>query len=382
MRTSSRHVLWLAPLGLAAAFLWSCTIEPALPPGLWDDDDDPKDAGADARDAARSDSGDTDTVVDAAPDAVPTGSYTNPVFAEDFPDPFVLRDGSRYYGFATNSAGKNVRVTTSSDLATWTELPDALPVLPSWAKANASLTWAPSVLRRGSSYVLYFTARDIASGFQCIGRAVATDPAGPYVDDSSAPFICQVTGEQALCGSIDASPFVDENGDAYLLWKSDENANECRGDARLWGQRLGVDGISLLGMPTELLRRSQAWEGPLIEGPSMVKSGGQYFLFYSGNWWGSSSYGIGYAVCTTPVGPCTKTTLDGPLVKSVGDALGPGGQEFFTDPNGKTWMAYHGWTSPLVGYESGGKRSLRIDRVEFAGGVPSVAGPSTTPRPL
>jgi beta-xylosidase len=319
---------------------------------------------------------------DAAPGAPGGPSYTNPVFAADFPDPFVLRDGARYFAFSTNAAGKNVRVVTSTDLAAWTELPDALPVLPIWAKSNASLTWAPSVLRRGSTFVLYYTARSIAAGFQCIGRAVSTSAAGPYIDQTDHPFICQVDGGEALCGSIDPSPFVDENGDAYLLWKSDENASACSGNARLWSQRLGVDGISLLDAPTELLVRDRSWELPLIEGPSMLKSADRYYLFYSASWWSSSSYGVGYAECATPAGPCAKKTVEGPLMASAGATLGPGGQEFFTDPSGRIWMAYHAWSSPIVGYDHGGARSLRIDPVRFDGGTPIVSGPSTTPRSL
>lgn len=371
----------LVPLPVAAAILClgSCGSDPVTPvmPGAPTSDAGtvvvPDDGGAPAYE-------DANPNVDAR---APSVSYTNPVFAQDFPDPFVLRDGDRYYAFATNSAGSNVRVVTSADLATWTELPDALPVLPAWARANASLTWAPSVLRRGGKYVLYYTARDIASGFQCIGRATSTNAAGPYADDSSSPFICQVGGAEHLCGSIDPSPFVDENGDAYLLWKSDENAAACAGDARLWTQRLGVDGISLLGAPTELLRRDRGWEAPLIEGPSMVKLQDRYYLFYSANWWESSSYGIGYATCATAAGPCTKQTLDGPFVKSKGETLGPGGQELFTDASGKLWMAYHAWSSPIVGYQNGGARSFRIDPIELsADGVPSLAGPSSTARPL
>ena len=295
-------------------------------------------------------------------------SYTNPVFAGDFPDPFVLDDGTRYLAFGTNAGTSNVRTLTSGDLASWSELPDALPTLPAWAKANASLTWAPSVLKRGGNYVLYYTARSIATGFQCIGRATAKTAAGPYTDDSNAPFICQVD----LCGSIDASPFVDENGDAYLLWKSDENADACSADARIWTQRLGVDGTSLLGNPTELARRDQTWERPLIEGPSMMKYQASYYLFYSANWWESSSYGIGYAVCTSPAGPCTKKTIDGPLTGSTGDVLGPGGQEMFTDHAGKRWVAYHAWSAPIVGYANGGARSLRVDPLVFDGVVPRI----------
>lgn len=321
----------------------------------------------------------------APPDAEPpvtVATYTNPVLAADFPDPFVLRDGATYYAFATNARNKNVPVARSSDLAGWVELPDALPILPSWALPSSSLTWAPAVLRRGSAFVLYYTARSKAAGFQCIGRALATSPAGPYVDETTQPFICQVTAPQALCGSIDPSPFVASNGDAYLLWKSDENASACAGDARIWTQRLGVDGISLLDVPTELLRRDRSWEAPLIEGPSMVAFDDRYYLFYSASWWEGTNYGIGYAICTTPFGPCSKKTLDGPLVSSTGETLGPGGQEIFTDARGKLWMAYHAWSTPIVGYANGGKRSLRIDPLELHGGVPSLAGPTTTARPL
>lgn len=382
--TSERASLVASIAGLLLAFAASCTNDdPSTPPppdGLDagstpDDAADPTDARSDADDASEDDAG------DGGHDAGPV-TYTNPVFPEDFPDPFVLRVGATYVAFATNAAGKNVRAAESTDLATWTELPDALPTLPSWARANASLTWAPSVLARGGTYVLYFTARDEASNFQCIGRAIANDPRGPYVDDTTHPFICQVHAPNALCGSIDASPFVDSNGDAYLLWKSDENATACSGDARLWTQRLGVDGLSLLGSPTMLLARDRDWELPLIEGPSMLKHGASYYLFYSANWWESASYGVGYAVCDTPIGPCTKKTLDGPLVASADGVLGPGGQEFFHDPSGALWMAYHAWTAPTVGYAHGGRRSLRIDRLTFPQAEPTLRGPTTTPQLL
>jgi beta-xylosidase len=368
---------------VVTSFVASCSSKlaapPTIPSELGSDESDAGvavDAHADAKSPTAADAGDSGVT------EVDPPEYANPVFAVDFPDPFVLRAGDRYYAYATNAAGKNVRTASSTDLATWTELSDALPVLGSWAKPHASLTWAPSVLRRGDQFVLYYTARDVASGFQCIGRAIAQSPLGPFVDETSSPFICQVTDPSALCGSIDASPFVDTNGDAYLIWKSDENAAACNGNSRLWTQQLGVDGISLLATPTELLVRDRAWEYPLIEGPSMLKAGGVYFLFYSANWYESASYGVGYATCATPVGPCEKRTLDGPLVGSIGETLGPGGQEFFTDTKGRTWMAYHAWSSPLVGYAQGGARSLRIDPIDFDGGVPKLSGPTTSARPL
>ena len=301
---------------------------------------------------------------------------TQTTLAGDFADPFVLHAKGAYYAFATNAGGKNIRAARSTDLKTWSDMDDPLPALPSWAQANEGLTWAPTVLERDHGFVLYYTARAKASGLQCIGRATATAPEGPYVDDSTEPFICQVTAPQALCGSIDPSPFVDDHGEPYLVWKSDENAAPCHGNSRLWSQKLTSDGRSLVGNPTPLLQRDRAWEAPLIEGPSMVKAAGKYYLFYSANWWESPNYAIGYAVCQGPLGPCEKRTTDRPLVASSNGALGPGGQEFMTDEKGQLWMAYHAWSHPTVGYANGGARSLRMTPVSFENGVPTFGIPT------
>lgn len=290
----------------------------------------------------------------------------------DFADPFVLRDGDAYYAFGTGANGRHVQVARSADLTGWVALPDALPALPAWAARADGFTWAPSVLRRGSSYVLYYTARDASADMQCISRAVSTRPEGGYVDTSTRPFVCQVSGESSFCGSIDPSPFVDEAGDAFLFWKSDENSSRCRGASRLWGQRLTPDGLDVTGPAVPLLTMDQPWERPLIEGPSMVANERAFHLFYSANWYESPSYAVGYATCSTPLGPCKKVTVNGPLFQSLGATLGPGGQEFFDDASGAKWMAFHAWSAPHTSYPAGGARTLRFARLTFAAGVPVV----------
>ena len=114
--------------------------------------------------------------------------------------------------------------------------------------------------------------------------------------------------QAALCGSIDPSPFVDAEGNAYLYWKSDENDRRCNGVPRLWGQRLAADALAVTGPAVPLLAMDQAWEQPLIEAPSMLARDGTYHLFYSANWYESPSYAVGHATCMTPLGPCTKPT--------------------------------------------------------------------------
>lgn len=290
-----------------------------------------------------------------APDAPP------PVTGQDFPDPFVLRAGNDYFAFATNSLA-NVPLLHSGDLRHWQTAGDALPSLGSWAVPGH--TWAPAVLWRWPAYVLFYTAKDRASGRQCIGRAVSSVPQGPYVDSNSQPILCQV----ARGGSIDASPFVDDDNRPYLYWKSEGVAG--REPTRIWAAPLSNDGLSLAGPGRELLRTDRAWEGPIIEAPSMVREGGRYVLFYSGNRWESSSYAIGWASCARPTGPCSKAA--GPLLTSRAGAEGPGGQETFRDPGGRLWFAYHAWSAPRIGYPHGA-RTLRLLRLSVRNGVPALS---------
>ena len=176
-----------------------------------------------------------------------------------------------------------------------------------------------------------------------------------------APLRVSGSGERITLRVDHPSPFVDTNGKSYLLWKSDENSNSCKTAPRIWSQELSEDGMELVGAPAPLLTKDQPWEGDVIEGPSMIVSAARYLLFYSANRYDSAQYGVGYATCQGPQGPCTKVTVAAPLLNSQKEVLGPGGQEFFTDPLGTLWMAYHAWTSRTT-YAAGGARSLRLLR--------------------
>ena len=301
-----------------------------------------------------------------------------PVHPGDFADPFVLRVDGSYFAYATQAGGHDVQVMRSSDLVAWEHLGNALGGLPAWAAAGR--TWAPVVLPRADGavtcYVLYYVVREPTSDRQAISVARASSPAGPFVDTSAAPIVFQLDRG----GSIDPSPFVDQDGTAYLLWKSDDNA--LRRPSRLWIQALAEDGLALTGHPTELLAHDRAWERPLVEAPSMVRVGRRYYLFYSANWWESARYSVGYAIAPSATGPFRKVTRARPWFRSGGEAGGPGGQEFFTAADGALHMAYHGWTPDSVGYGGGGARSLRIARVGFVGGRPWVRRGSEARRSL
>jgi beta-xylosidase len=169
-------------------------------------------------------------------------------------------------------------------------------------------------------------------------------------------------------GSIDPSPFVDRDGTAYLVWKSDDNA--IGRFPSLWGAPLRPDGLALAAPPVELLRHDAPWEEPLIEAPSLARVDDGYVLFYSGGWWESDGYGVGYAVGSHPLGPFRKESEGEAWFGSGPDRAGPGGAEAFTDADGGWRIAFHAWTPSRVGYGNGGARSLWIERLAFEAGRP------------
>jgi beta-xylosidase len=294
------------------------------------------------------------------------------VHDENFPDPFVLRVGGTYYAYGTNGDAGNVPTLLSKDLVNWTAGKDAFPELGQWAAGGK--TWAPEVLRRSDGkFVLYYTANALDLNTQCLGRAVADRPDGPFVDRSERPFVCQ-TREG---GSIDASPFRDGRT-LYLLWKNDGNSRGL--DTFIYAQRLTADGLRLTGSPRRLVTEDADWEGQLVEAPTMWRQGGRLYLFFSANKYYDATYAVGYATCRTPLGPC-KDAAENPILKTKCDAVGPGHQTIVRDEDGETWFVYHAWPPDAVGSDFPG-RVLWIDRLEWRGERPVVAGPTCKPQPI
>jgi hypothetical protein len=279
------------------------------------------------------------------------------VYCHDFADPFVLRTGNTYFAYSTDNGDRHIPVLTSGGLFGTARVSEALVHLPTWSSPGA--VWAPAVLPREDGFVLYYTTRVHDPDRQCLSWAFSSQPGGPFVDTSSGPFVCPSDGF-----AIDPSPFVDADGRAYLQWKSDEAAG-------IVAQELTPDGRGLVGEPRPLIRADQSWEAGVVEAPSMVGFEGRYYLFYSGNDWSTSSYAVGYAVCDSPMGPCTKP-VDGPWLTSTDKAEGPGGEDVFVDEGGQLWMALHAWVRGKVGYPQGA-RNLFVVRLTFLNGAPVVA---------
>jgi beta-xylosidase len=297
------------------------------------------------------------------------GLYRNPVWSKNFPDPGVLLVDGTYYAYATNGPSGNAPLITSTDLVHWTERGDALPTIGAWAVSG--WTWAPEVIAVDGGYVLYYTARSALVGRECVGTAVAPSPLGPFRDLSPVPLVCQ--GEEG--GSMDASPFRDRDGSLYLLWKNDGNAIGVH--AHIYAQRLRADGLGLTGTAVRLLTNHAPWQAAVVEAPQMYRRGDVYYLFYSGNNYGTDRAAIGYALCSGPMGPCTDSAR--PILASDSDAAGPAHCSVVVGPDGGTWMIYHAWPPDAVGASRPG-RTMRLDRIRWIAGRPTVLGPTTSPQ--
>jgi len=286
---------------------------------------------------------------------------TAAVFDHDAPDPDIIRDGSTYYVYTTAGTGGHIPVLSSTDLQHWSYLGDALPALPSWQRPGQ--TWAPGVVFLEGQYVMYYATERAGDGEECISEATASTPAGPFTDTSIQPLICQT----AIGGSLDPQPFVDPNGAVYLYWKSN-GGNEAQDiPGNIWVAQLSADGSAVTDAAVPVLTETQSWEST-VENPYMVDQDGTYVLFYSGGQWNSAGYGVSYAQCSGPLGPCTKP-LSSPPLHSDADRLGPGGESLVTDADGNWWMAYAAWDGPTsqFSYAAGDDRSLWIAPVTISG---------------
>ena len=324
-------------------------------------------------------SDDADPPGEAAPSAAPD-TFSNPVLDTDYPDPDIVQDGDTWYSYATGQAGSSaIQVSSSTDLVTWSEPEDALPSRPDWQPLQDGLTWAPDVSQVGDRWVMHYTAREEDTGLQCLALAVADEPTGPFVDESTEPLLCQ----RDLGGSIDSFLFRDADETLHLFWKNDGNSRGL--DTSIWVQPLSPDGLTLQGAAVDTgLQQTQPWHGELVEAPTVVLHEGTYVMFYSAASYYDENYAMGYATASAVTGPYTDRSTE-PWVDTEGQASGPGGQEVF-ELDGQQWMIYHAWAAGEEGYDSGGARAMWMDRLSWQDGpdgtpVPVLEGPTDDPQP-
>ncbi|HWW77004.1 MAG TPA: family 43 glycosylhydrolase [Pyrinomonadaceae bacterium] len=301
-------------------------------------------------------------------------TYTNPVAPGDFPDPSVIRVGRDYWASATTSEwGPEFPILHSRDLVNWEVVGAVFQRRPEWAVGSF---WAPELAQERGRFFAYYVARK-RGGPLCVAVATAPHPRGPYTD--RGPLVCQDVG------SIDPFPVTDEQGQRYLFWK--EDSNSVSKPTVIWAQRLSADGTRLVGERREMMRNDQPWEkhptlpfGDLVEGPSIIRRGGWFYMFYSGNFCcgRECAYAVGVARSRRLLGPWEKYAKN-PVMEGNGDWRCPGHGTVVEDERGRTWFLYHAYQPKDFVYV--GRQAMLDEVVWGADGWPRINeghGPSAS----
>jgi beta-xylosidase len=312
-------------------------------------------------------------------------TYRNPVIAGDYPDPTVVRVGDDYWA-ATTTGGwaPHFALLRSRDLVNWEHVGYLFRQTPAWARGDF---WAPELVADGGRILVYYTARRNEGpkkrGTLCVAVATATAPAGPYTD--RGPLVCEIP-ERAGVGSIDAFFVRDEGGRPFLVWKADGNDAEPDAPTSIFAQQLSEDGTRLLGKRREILRNTSPWERHVTEGSFIMRRGGWFYHFYSGNacCGRACEYALGVARARSLLGPWEKHPKN-PLLAANRDWQCPGHGSIVETPDGRDFLLYHSYRRRRDAF-SIGREAVLDELVWGADGWPSInggAGPSTAaPAPL
>ncbi|MGH3745046.1 MAG: family 43 glycosylhydrolase, partial [Mycobacteriales bacterium] len=276
-----------------------------------------------------------------------------------------------------------IATSTSADPSTGWKAPGgstALPAIPPAGWQVKDTSTSPGVYQHAGKWIMFYDAV-VATGtgksLYCLSVATASAVTGPYTDTSTGPLECQTT----LGGSIDPQPFVDpQTGGAYLLWKSNDGSSTAA--SQVWSAPLAANGTSLAGAPTAIFTIKSGtypWQ-TTTDDPSMVFTGGQYYLFFSGGDYLSRYYPVGYVLCSNgPRGGCDQNEPTDPILSRDG---GSGGGMEFPDASGNWWIAYQTWTSGCTNYgKAGCERQLYVAPISLPPLPPPTPSVTTTALP-
>lgn len=261
----------------------------------------------------------------------PSNFYKNPIFAGDYPDPSILRDGEDFYLVHSSfEYYPGLLIWHSTDLTNWEPVTSAL-------HKYVGSVWAPDLVKYDDRYFIYFPA----SGTNYV--VSADNIGGPWSD----PVELKVE-------MIDPGHITDEKGNRYLYFSSGAYVP------------LTIDGLSVAG---EAVHSYQGWEIPrewsiecyCLEGPKLFKRGKFYYITVAEG--GTAGPATGHMVISarskSPLGPWENAPHN-PIIRtkspeekwwSVGHAT------IFNDANDNWYMIFHGYEK---GYYNMGRQTLLV----------------------
>lgn len=276
----------------------------------------------------------------------------NPILPGWYADPEAHVFDGQYWIFPTYSApyGEQTFLDafSSRDLITWTKHPRVLDkVNVSWA---TRAMWAPSIVKKGDWYYLFFGANDIQNDKEHggIGVAKSKSPAGPFIDHLGKPLIDAFhNGAQP----IDQMVFQDKDGSYYIVYGGWRHCNIAK---------LNDDFTGLVPWPDGSTYKEITPTG-FVEGAYMLRKDDKYYFMWSEGGWTGPNYAVAYAVGTSPFGPFERV---GKILQQDSTvATGAGHHSVLHVDGSPNWyIVYH--RRPL-GETDRNHRAVSIEKLEF-----------------
>lgn len=302
-------------------------------------------------------------------------------------DPAIVRQGDRWYVFATNQFNrKDVPQFCSADLKEWKFCGHVFDGVPAWALQKlpgARGIWAPDVSFAHGEYRLYYAVSTFGSNHSVIGLTTnkTLDPESPDYHWNDQGLVIESNAPGASAddfNAIDPNLLQAPGGAMWLAFGSFWDGIKMRRIDLETGKLSAAD-TKLYSLATR--RPSQT----AIEAPFIVRHENYYYLFVSfdrccrGK---DSTYKIMVGRATEPTGPYIDR--DGkPMLEGGGTLLmegndvwkGPGGQSIFSSPtpgSSPDVMAYHAYDGV------DGRAVLHISTLTWEDGWPRASALLTT----
>ena len=251
-----------------------------------------------------------------------------------FADPTIYAEGGKYYMTGTrNREPLGFGVLESTDLVNW-RVPNGDSLQLILAKGQETFGekgfWAPQYFKHRGKYYYTYTANEQT----CIASAKSVF--GPFTQKEIKPI-------DDSRKNIDSFIFKDDDGKIYLYHVRFNKGNH------LWVGEFDIKkGCIKEGTLKQILSCTDAWEMtpnyksvPIMEGPTVVKWDGLYYMFYSCNHFRNIDYSVGYATATSPYGPWTKHQNNPIIHRSIVGENGSGHGDLFKGFDGRYYYVYH-----------------------------------------
>ncbi len=250
-----------------------------------------------------------------------------------FADPTIFVEDGKYYMTGTRSGEPaGFAVLESEDLVHWSYPAgrDSMILRKGDGTFGEKGFWAPQYFKDGGTYWFTYTADE-----QTV-LASSDNVCGPFRQKAIGPI-------DGSAKNIDSYIFRDDDGKYYLYHVRFNKGNY------IWVAEFDIEkGCIRPETLTRCLDCTEDWErtpnypsNPVMEGPTVRKWDGIYYLFYSANHFKNIDYAVGYAWSESPTGPWTKHPASPIIDRSIVGENGSGHGDVFKGLDGKYRYVYH-----------------------------------------